>query len=215
MVARALEKKGIISDRCEINRQIKADNALLRELKATVRKLADAVKNTIPAIAEAMENLRRNMIIFRYQLLHIRSGKAQLGKRLDAVRPGLERYAGLVKQIKGKVKERQALLVEKKVTPMLQMLRHRELDVALAQHAELNAQAAELDEAELVAARQVIRPEKDRDAMRRVQSAYGQMYDGWRMQQSKEDVAAMLGEAGEPTSIIQQLKKLVDQQQTQ
>ena len=31
VVARALEKKGIISDRCEINRQIKADNALLRE----------------------------------------------------------------------------------------------------------------------------------------------------------------------------------------
>lgn len=38
VVARALEKKGIISDRCEINRQIKADNALLRELKTTVKK---------------------------------------------------------------------------------------------------------------------------------------------------------------------------------
>lgn len=29
---RALERKGIIADRCEINRQIKADNVLLREL---------------------------------------------------------------------------------------------------------------------------------------------------------------------------------------
>ncbi len=38
VVARALEKKGVISDRCEINRQIKADNALLRELKATVTR---------------------------------------------------------------------------------------------------------------------------------------------------------------------------------
>ena len=38
-VARALEKKGIISDRCEINRQIKVDNALLRELTITVKKL--------------------------------------------------------------------------------------------------------------------------------------------------------------------------------
>ena len=27
VVARALEKKGIVSDRCELNRQIKADNA--------------------------------------------------------------------------------------------------------------------------------------------------------------------------------------------
>ena len=39
VVARALEKKGIISDRCELNRQIKADNALLRELKSLVKKL--------------------------------------------------------------------------------------------------------------------------------------------------------------------------------
>ncbi len=31
VVARELEKKDVISDRCEINRQIKADNALLRE----------------------------------------------------------------------------------------------------------------------------------------------------------------------------------------
>lgn len=66
VTARAMEKKGIISDRCEINRQIKADNALLRELKSAVRKLMDAVKNTVPALAEAMEKLRENMIIFRY-----------------------------------------------------------------------------------------------------------------------------------------------------
>ena len=64
VVARALEKKGIVSDRCELNRQIKADNALLRELKAAMKKLMDAVKNTIPALAEAMESLREKMIIF-------------------------------------------------------------------------------------------------------------------------------------------------------
>ena len=44
VVARALEKKGIVSDRCELNRQIKADNKLLRELKTTVKKLMQAVK---------------------------------------------------------------------------------------------------------------------------------------------------------------------------
>ena len=41
VTAQALERKGIISDRCELNRQIKADNALLRELKAAARKLAN------------------------------------------------------------------------------------------------------------------------------------------------------------------------------
>lgn len=44
VVARALEKKGIISDRCELNRQIKADNTLLRELKSLVKKLMNTVK---------------------------------------------------------------------------------------------------------------------------------------------------------------------------
>ena len=71
VTAQALERKGIISDRCEINRQIKADNALLRELKAAVKKLGQAVKNTIPVIAEAMEKLLANMIVFHYQLRHI------------------------------------------------------------------------------------------------------------------------------------------------
>ncbi len=81
VVARALEKKGIVSDRCELYRQIKADNALLRELKAQMKKLAQAVKNSLPALAEAMEALRANMIVFRYQLRHISRGKYKLSKR--------------------------------------------------------------------------------------------------------------------------------------
>ena len=67
---RALEKKGVISNRCEINRQIKADNFLLRELKVEVKKLMRVVKNTVPAIADAMEKLRSSMIILSYQLRH-------------------------------------------------------------------------------------------------------------------------------------------------
>ena len=50
VAARALERQGVISDRCEINRQIKADNALLRELKAAVRKLTQAVKTRFPPL---------------------------------------------------------------------------------------------------------------------------------------------------------------------
>ena len=120
VTARALEKKGIISDRCELNRQIKADNALLRELKSAVRKLMDAVKKTVPALAEAMEKLRENMIIFRYQLTHIAKGKRSMNKYVDAVKPDLERYTGLIQQIKDKTKERKKLLEEKKQTPLYQ-----------------------------------------------------------------------------------------------
>ena len=78
VTARALERKGMIADRCEINRQIRADNALLRELKAAARKLAQAVKNTLPSIAEAMEKLRADMIVFRYQLRHIGRGRQRM-----------------------------------------------------------------------------------------------------------------------------------------
>lgn len=34
VIARAMEQKGIASDRCEMNWQIKADGKLLQELKA-------------------------------------------------------------------------------------------------------------------------------------------------------------------------------------
>ena len=131
--ARSMERQGVISDRCEINRQIKADNALLRELKAAVRKLAQAVKNTIPALAEAMERLRGNMIIFRYQLRHIGMGKHRMNEHIQAAIPKLERYMGLVRQIKEKTKERKNLLAEKKETPFYQIPKLRDLTRRIAE----------------------------------------------------------------------------------
>lgn len=141
VVARALEKKGIISDRCEINRQIKADNALLRELKATVKKLMQAVKNTVPAIAEALEKIRSSILIFSYQLRYIGVGKNSMGKRVKAVKPELKRYAGLVQQIKEKSKERKNLLAEKKETPFYQIPK---LHVLTRRIAELSEEIEEL-----------------------------------------------------------------------
>ena len=114
VVARAMEKKGIISDRCELNRQIKADNALLRELRGQVKKLAQAVKNTLPALAEAMENLRKNLLLFCYQLGYLRKGKERLNTSLNTLRPALTQYNQLAKDIRDKTKERRSLLSEKK-----------------------------------------------------------------------------------------------------
>ena len=132
VAAHALEKKGVISDRCELNRQIKADNALLRELKSLVKKLMDTVKITVPAIAEAMETIRQKMIVFRYQLLHIGSGKRQITDTLHAVQPGIKQYVDIVKQLTAKIKERRVLLNEKKNTPAIQIFRHRELAQKIA-----------------------------------------------------------------------------------
>ena len=127
VVARAMEKKGIISDRCELNRQIKADNALLRELRGQVKKLAQAVKNTIPALAEAMENLRKNLLLFCYQMGYLRKGKERLNASLNTLRPALTQYNQLAKDIRNKAKERRSLLSEKKALSAVHVFRHREL----------------------------------------------------------------------------------------
>ena len=133
VAAQALERKGIIADRCELNRQIKADNALLRELKAEVKKLAALVARTVPAIAEGLEKLRSRVLIFCYQLSHIRSGKSHIQKSLAVWKPELERYTGLVQQIKEKSKERKALVAEKKELPIYHVKRHKTLAVRITE----------------------------------------------------------------------------------
>ena len=133
VTARALERKGVIADRCEINRQIKADNALLRELKAEIKKLAALVARTVPAIAEGLEKLRSRVLIFCYQLSHIRNGKSHIQKSLAVWKPELERYTGLVQQIKEKSKERKTLVAEKKALPIYHVKRHKALAVRIAE----------------------------------------------------------------------------------
>ena len=131
--AQALERRGIISDRCELNRQIKADNTLLRELKAEIKKLAALVARTVPAIAEGLEKLRSRVLIFCYQLSHIRGGKSHIQKSLAVWKPELEHYTGLVQQIKAKSKERKTLVAEKKELPIYHVKRHKALAVRVAE----------------------------------------------------------------------------------
>ena len=123
----------MIADRCEINRQIKVDNALLRELKAEIKKLAALVVRTVPAIAEGLEKLRSRVLIFCYQLSHIRSGKSHIQKSLSVWKPELEHYTGLVQQIKEKSKERKTLVAEKKELPIYHVKRHKALTVRIAE----------------------------------------------------------------------------------
>ena len=133
VAAQALERKGIIADRCEINRQIKADNALLRELKTEIKKLAALVARTVPAIAEGLEKLRSRVLIFCYQLSHIRGGKTHIQKSLAVWKSEMERYAGLVQQIKEKSKERKTLVAEKKELPIYHVKRHKALAVRITE----------------------------------------------------------------------------------
>ena len=124
-------KKGIISDRCELNRQIKADNALLRELRGQVKKLAQAVKNTLPALAEAMENLRKNLLLFCYQLGYLRKGKERLNTSLNTLRPALTQYNQLAKDIRIRQKSAAACSPRKRHSAV-HVFRHRELAAKIA-----------------------------------------------------------------------------------
>ena len=253
--ARQMEAMGFVSDRCEINRQIKADNALLRELKAEIKKLTALVARTVPAIAEGLEKLRSRVLIFCYQLSHIRSGKSHIQKSLAVWKPELERYTGLVQQIKEKSKERKTLVAEKKALPIYHVKRHKalavriaeltedleelrsekallfqkleyaedagaeefrkdiatmeaglkkleaqeqrysaELDKALAEYAELKAQASDFDSVELYQARQVLRPAQEKAAERQLEETLQKKPSLIMLLSAKQEVSRLLGE---------------------
>ena len=255
VAAQALERRGILSDRCELNRQIKADNALLRELKAEIKKLTALVARTVPAIAEGLEKLRSRVLIFCYQLSHIRSGKAHIQKSLAVWKPELEHYTGLVQQIKEKSKERKTLVAEKKALPIYHVKRHKalavriaeltedleelrsekallfqkleyaedagaeefrkdiatmeaglkkleaqeqrysaELDKALAEYAELKAQASDFDSVELYQARQVLRPAQEKAAERQLEETLQKKPSLIMLLSAKQEVSRLLGE---------------------
>ena len=141
VAARAMERKGTVSDRCELNRQIKADNALLRQLKVELQKLAAAVAKTIPAIAEALEKIRGHVMLCGFRLHRIWGDQYDIRRSIGVWKPEMERYMGLVQQIKEKSKERTFLVKEKKELPIFRIVRSREL---AAQITELTEDLEEL-----------------------------------------------------------------------
>ena len=132
-VAQAMERRGLIADRCELNRQIKADNAVLLELKAALAKISQAVKNTVPALAEAMESLREKAIIINYHIRHTQIGKRSVSDYLKGLKAAYKSYKGIVKQISAKKKERKGLQKQKESTPVLKVITHRNFDRRIAE----------------------------------------------------------------------------------
>ena len=132
VAARALEKKGIVSDRCELNRQIKRDNALLQQIKAEIQKLVKAAQNSIPALAQAMEKLRASMIVFAYQVLHAHHTQNHARSKIQAFAPKLKQYDELAAKIKQKQEEKSALQAKRKGTPLYRPLEYVRLNAQIA-----------------------------------------------------------------------------------
>ena len=130
-IAQNMEKKGMIADRCEINRQIRADNKMLRELKAKVVKLAEAVEKSIPIIAETLEAIRNHMIFTQYHLLHNEMQKEVIHDWMNHFNPILNKYNTVKKELKAKVTERKELNVQKDKTSILNPIQHIKLNQQL------------------------------------------------------------------------------------
>ena len=132
VAARAMEAKGFISDRCELNRQIKADNALLRILRGTVEKLTAAFENTAAGIAAALEAARERIIISTYGILHIINQQNKLFPAINRRIKLKQQYDDVRKSIRTKAKERKTLQAEKKALSPLHVKRHLELASQIA-----------------------------------------------------------------------------------
>ena len=123
-----LEKKGFVSERCELNRQIRRDNALLRELKDEIQKLFMVVQNTIPALAKAFEKLRARMIVMSYQIIHSRRFAKRSQSDLSEIRPLLRKYDRIVSEMKERITDRQTLLTKREALTPFQFSARKRID---------------------------------------------------------------------------------------
>ena len=139
--ARNLELQGIKADRCELNRQIRADNKLLRELKAQLAKLSKVVENTVEHIAETLERLRSSLIMLQYRLL-VNHKQADTWKRqVNYYRPILQDYHAVTQQLADRKSEQEQLQTGRNAAPLLQIVQRRQL---AEQIAALNEEIEEL-----------------------------------------------------------------------
>ena len=131
-----LEAKGVVSERRALNRQIRADNALLRELKEQIRQLSKAVQMDISLLADALEKLCADMVIFCYQLSHIREGREKGLSDLRLLRQISDEYGRVDRKLRETRKARKALIAKKRELSLLHVFKHKELAAQIAEKTE-------------------------------------------------------------------------------
>ncbi len=199
-----------------------------------------------------------DQILYKCRATSKKVGGGGIQKSLSVWKPELERYAGLVQQIKEKSKERKALVAEKKELPIYHVKRHKalavhiaeltedleelrsekalllqkfeyaedagaeafrkdiaimeaglkkleaqeqkyatELDKALAEYADLKAQAADFDPVELYKARNAIRPVQEKTAEQQLEDAIHEKPSLIMLLSAKQEASYLLGEDAE------------------
>lgn len=134
--ARKMEKAGFVSERCETNRLIRADNAVIRAMKAAIVKLKKIIDTTIPAIAAAMETIRQNIIVFNYGLLFVRDRRKETREYVEQATHEYGNYKDTRSQIKDKIKERDKLQKELAGLSVFSVGKRKELKTKIAELSE-------------------------------------------------------------------------------
>ena len=184
-------------DRCELNRQIKADNALLRELKAEIKKPAALVaeKKELPVYrVKRHKALAIRIAELTEELEELRSEKALLLQKFEyAEDAGAEAFRKDIAAMEAGLKKLETQ--EQKYSV--------ELDKALIEYAELKAQAADFDPMELYEARQAIRPAQEKTAEQQLEAAMHEKPSLIMLLSAKQDTSRLLGEDTEERQVRQ------------
>ena len=127
VIARALERKGIVSDRCELNRQIKADNNLIRELKAEIKRLEKQARGDEKALAVALEQSQNAIIMIRYQIIFNYTQITKMKSEREKTMPIIHDYHNVMKELKPMQKQRASLKKELDNCSPIQFVRKAQL----------------------------------------------------------------------------------------
>lgn len=125
--ARNMEAAGLVSERCALNRQIQADNKLLRELKSMITALTEKVQTSIPAIAAALEGLRDFLISIQFRLFLNSGKKRSYIQKRENLLPVFTKYQQVKNQINHKTAERKNLRQLQKDTSILNIPKQLQL----------------------------------------------------------------------------------------
>lgn len=87
-----------------------------------------------------------------------------------------------------------------------------ELEAALQQYRDLEAQSAEFDAEELTDARLELRPDIDQSTVSKIQTVYDKQYSPFTMAEARRDISKMLGEDDEPRSVRDRQRKAQKEQ---
>ena len=132
VTAQALERKGIISDRCEINREIREQNKLIRAIRDEITKLKNTIMTSVPALAKALETARKGILLLRYSWLYHTGAAKTLDARIQEIQPSYERFLEVRRLLREKSKQKKALTAELKTLSPMSFLRRGEIKRELA-----------------------------------------------------------------------------------